>query len=96
MHKIKLIKFAKKQAIITGLAGIVAGLIYSVGGFFVDLFVSLGWITSSETPGLSYGTVLAFLAIPLMPIYFVVFGFVTGLIGGFIYNQFIYKKTNRK
>ena len=57
-------------------AGIVVGLIYSVGGTVYDL----------QTIGLNKGTALAYIAIPVMPIYFAVFGFVTGLVGAFLYN----------
>jgi len=42
------------------LLGLLAGILYSFGGLIIDILVSFGWITSSETPGLSYGTVFAF------------------------------------
>ncbi len=77
----KIPQYAKQQAIIFGLIGLLAGIIYSVGGFFIDLFVSLGWLTSQETPGLSYGTILAFGALIGMPIIFAVLGFIVGIIG---------------
>lgn len=48
--------------------GLVCGLLYSVGGFFVDLF----------TTGLNGGTLLAFGAIVGMPIVFGAFGFACG------------------
>ena len=68
--------------------GLIAGLIYSVGGFFIDALVSLNFITSSETSGLSYGTVLAFGALIGMPLIAAIFGFVTGIIGSWSYNLF--------
>jgi putative Mn2+ efflux pump MntP len=61
-----------------GFAGIIAGLIYSVGGTFYDLL----------SIGLNKGTALAYIAIPVIPLYFAIFGFVTGLIGAFLYNLF--------
>ena len=48
--------------------GLVCGVLYSVGGFFVDLF----------TIGLNWGTVLAFGALVGMPVIFGVFGFLLG------------------
>ena len=48
--------------------GLVCGVLYSVGGFFVDLF----------TIGLNWGTVLAFGALVGMPVVFGVFGFLAG------------------
>lgn len=67
------------QAVVTGCAGIIAGLIYAVGGMFHDLL----------TVGFNHGTVLAFLAIPIMPLYFAIFGFVCGLVGAYLYNTFL-------
>ena len=68
------------------LIGLVLGIIYSVGGLIVDASVTLGWITSAETPGLSWGTVLAFGALIGMPIIFaipgVVLGAIAALVGG--------------
>jgi len=68
------------------LLGLAAGILYSFGGFIIDTLVSLEWITSSETPGLSYGTLLAFGALIGMPIIFAVFGFVAGLIVAILFN----------
>ena len=76
MNKIKIIQQAKLQAKITGFAGIIIGLIYSIGGTFYDL----------QTVGLNKGTLLAYIAIPIIPIYFAVFGFITGIVGSYIYS----------
>lgn len=69
-----LIFYTKLGAIV----GLVFGLIYSFGGLMVDSLVSLGWMTSSETPGLSVGTLLAFGALIGMPLIFGVLGFLVG------------------
>ncbi len=66
--------------------GLAAGILYSFGGLIIDTLVSLEWITSSETPGLSYGTVLAFGALIGMPIIFAVFGFAAGLVVAILFN----------
>ncbi len=76
MNKINILRYAKLQAIVTGFAGIVAGLLYSVGGTFYDIF----------TIGLNKGTALAYFALPVMPIYFAALGLITGLIGAYLYN----------
>ncbi len=48
--------------------GMAAGVLYSVGGFFVDLL----------TIGLNWGTAMAFGALVGMPVIFGVFGFLVG------------------
>jgi hypothetical protein len=75
---IKILAYAKIQTIVMAFAGIIAGLIYSVGGLIYDLI---------KTGGVNKGTALAFFALPVMPIYFAVFGFITGVIGAFLYNS---------
>jgi Na+/proline symporter len=84
--KLKILEYTKLQTIIFALIGLLAGVLYSFGGLIIDTLVSLGWIVSSETPGLSYGTVLAFGALLGMPLYFAVIGFVTGILGAFLFN----------
>lgn len=54
--------------------GLVLGIVYSFGGLLIDSLVSLGWVTSSETSGLSMGTVLAFGALIGMPLIFGMLG----------------------
>jgi hypothetical protein len=83
---LKPLAFAKLLAIIGALLGLLAGILYSFGGLIIDTLVTLGWITTTETPGLSYGTVLAFGALIGMPIIFAIFGFVAGIVGAFLYN----------
>lgn len=60
--------------------GALCSILYAFGGFFIDLLVSLEFITSDETPGLSYGTVLAFGALIGMPLIFGTIGFIGDLI----------------
>jgi hypothetical protein len=86
--KIQVCSFALFQAILMAYLGLVAGILYSFGGFFIDLLVTLEWITSSETPGLSYGTVLAFGALLGMPILFGAIGYIAGVIEALAYNVF--------
>lgn len=87
IKKIGVFSFAKFQAIMGGLIGLVLGIIYSFGGFLIDTMVSLGWIETTETPGLSYGTVLAFGALIGMPIIFAVAGFCLGIVEAILYNN---------
>jgi hypothetical protein len=84
--KIKVLKFAIFQLYIGALIGLLAGIIYSFGGLIIDTLVSLGLVYTSETPGLSYGTILAFGALIGMPLIFAIFGFVLGIIGAIMYN----------
>ena len=88
MTKINPFSFARFQAVLGALLGLIAGIFYSFGGLIIDTLVTLGWVTTSETPGLSLGTVLAFGALIGMPIIFATFGFIVGLIEAFLYNLF--------
>jgi len=88
--KLNMIEVAKLNGFLGMLIGIIAGVIYSVGGLLLDSLVSLNIITSSETPGLSIGTAYAFGALIGMPIIFALGGFLFGLLGSHLYN--IYTK----
>lgn len=66
--------------------GLFLGILYSFGGALIDILVSLGWITSTETPGLSAGTALAFMALIGMPLIFAAGGFFVGIFGALFYN----------
>ncbi len=80
--------FAVFQAILLTPLGLLAGILYSFGGFGIDTLVSLGWIETMETPGLSSGTLLAFLALIAMPAITAVVGFAVGLVEALLYNLF--------
>jgi hypothetical protein len=84
--KVGILSLAKFQTILGALIGLLCGLIYSFGGLLVDTLVTLGWYATDETPGLSYGTVLAFGALVGMPLIFATAGFVLGLVGAFLFN----------
>jgi len=88
LHRIKIFAFAKFQAFLMGLVGIVCGILYSFGGLIIDILVSIEWVSSSETPGLSFGTILAFGALIGMPVLFATIGFLLGIIEAILYNLF--------
>jgi Ca2+/H+ antiporter len=67
---------ATMLAAIMAIIGLIAGILYSIGGLIYDVF----------TIGLNGGTALAFLALIGMPITFAIPGFIVGAIGAFIYN----------
>lgn len=87
-RKINIFSFAKFHAILFTIGGLIAGIFYSFGGLIIDSLVSFGLITTQETPGLSYGTVLAFGALVGMPIVFAACGFILGLIEALLFNLF--------
>jgi hypothetical protein len=89
--KINMFSFAKLQAIMEGLLGLLCGIIYSFGGLFVDLLVSLGRVTSTETSGLSQGTLLAFGALIAIPVLLSITGFLLGIIQGLLFNFFAHR-----
>jgi len=93
----KVTKYALFQSLLLGLIGLCCGILYSLGGLLIDGLVSLG-IASSEywsTPGLSYGSILAFGALVGMPLIFAAFGFLLGMVEAVLYNLLIapYKKS---
>ena len=89
-NKINVVSFAKFQALLMCLLGLVAGLLYSFGGLAIDLMVSAQLLSSVlyETSGLSYGTILAFGALLGMPITFAFLGFILGLFEALLYNLY--------
>ena len=89
--KINVFSFAKLQAIMLGLLGLICGILYSFGRLFVDLLVSLGWVTSTETSGLGQGTLLAFGALIAMLLLFSITGFLLGIIQGLLFNFFVHR-----
>lgn len=76
------------QTVMGSLLGLICGILYSFGGLILDILVSLGRINSSETPGLSYGTLLAFGALIGLPIIFALRGLVMGIIEVILYYLF--------
>ena len=88
MKKTEVIPIAQLVALMMGNIGFLFGVIYSFGGLAIDTLVSLGWISPAvaSTPGLSYGTILAFGALVGMPLIFAVFGFVIGFVGALVYR----------
>ena len=58
--------------------GLIAGLLYSFGGFFYEL----------STDSLNTGTALAFLALIGMPLIFSATGFIAGIIEAILYDLF--------
>lgn len=74
--KINIYSMAKLQAILWGIPGLLMGIIYSIGGAIVDY----------STIGLNWGTVLALLALPGMPLLFAVAGYLTGLLTAVMFN----------
>ena len=88
LKKIKVFSFALFQALLFGLVGLLMGILYSFGGLAIDTLVSLDLIITNETPGLSYGTVLAFGALIGMPLIGAGAGFILGGIEAILYNLF--------
>lgn len=86
IKRIGVFSFAKFQAFLGALIGLICGILYFFGGLIIDVLVTMGWITSSETPGLSMGTVLAFGALIGMPIIFLIAGYLLGIIEAILYN----------
>ena len=85
---IRVLSFAKFQSLIGGILGGFCGFIYSFGGLVVDLLVSLNLLESAETSGLSYGTILAFGALLVMPVLGAFIGFLFGLAEALVFNLF--------
>jgi hypothetical protein len=67
---------AKVQGLVLATVGLMAGAVYSFGGFFYDL----------TSGGLNRGTALAFMALVGMPLAFAAFGLAAGAVGAVLYN----------
>lgn len=76
LKKLGVFFFAKLWATVMAVAGLIAGVLYSFGGFFYELF----------TASLNMGTAMAFGALIGMPIIFAACGFAAGAIGAVLYN----------
>jgi ABC-type dipeptide/oligopeptide/nickel transport system permease subunit len=74
--KIKVLSYAKVQAVVMAFAGLLCGVFYAGIGAVYDL----------QTDAISYGAALAFLSIPGMPLYFAVVGFVSAVVGASLFN----------
>ena len=78
LKQIKVMSFAKFQAVLMSLLGLIAGIVYSFGGAIYDIF----------STGINWGTALAFFALIGMPIIFAAFGFIIGIVEAILYNMF--------
>lgn len=78
------------------LMGFICGILYSFGGLIIDSLVSLDWVESNDTPGLSIGTLYAFGALLGMPLIGACIGSFSGLVGAFLHNTFPTAFTNKK
>lgn len=85
-RKINMLPFLKFKIVMGGVFGLMMGIFYAFGGFIIDALVSANWITHSETPGLSYGTLLAFGALIGMPIIFAGIGLLIGIFESLAFN----------
>ena len=90
MKHTTILSIATFQAHLLCLVGLLLGILYSFGGLLIDTLVSIGWVDSmaAGTPGLSYGTLLAFGALIGMPVIGALFGFALGLLEGVLYKLF--------
>lgn len=88
--KIHVWNFAKVQAVMFGLIGVVCGILYSFGGLLIDSLVSMGVLSSetTSTSGLGMGTLLAFGALAGMPVIFAASGWILGLAQAVLFNVF--------
>lgn len=88
LKNVGVFSFAKFQAVLGGLVGFLCGIVYSFGGLIIDVLVSAGFLSAEKmsTPGLSYGTVLAFGALIGMPVIMAASGFVLGILEALLFN----------
>ena len=88
MKHTTILSIATFQAYLLCLVGLLLGILYSFGGLLIDTLVSIGSINSvtAGTPGLSYGTLLAFGALIGMPVIGALLGFVLGVVEGILYR----------
>ena len=73
-----ILRYGLGGALLGAAVGLACGVLYSVGGFFVDLF----------TIGLNQGTLMAFGALIGMPVIFAAAGLGAGLLPGVVLRLF--------
>ena len=78
LKRIRIFFCAKLQATLMAILGLIAGMIYSVGGLIWELSVGIP---------LNLGTIFAFAALLGMPVLFAMVGFTTGSISALLYNR---------
>ena len=78
LKRIRVFFCAKLQATLMAMLGLIAGIIYSLGGLIGEL---------TEGIPLNLGTILAFVALLGMPALFAIVGFATGGISALLYNR---------
>jgi hypothetical protein len=76
VKRVGILSFAKFQAVLFSLLGLVAGIIYAFGGLIFDLF----------TRGINVGSGLAMLAVLGMPLLFAAIGFFVGIVEAYLFN----------
>lgn len=77
LTKLGVLSVAKALAGIMAFVGLIAGLIYAIGGAIYDIL----------TGAVGYGTALAFLAMLGMPVLFAAAGFVAGAVIAWAFNR---------
>lgn len=90
ISRLGVFSFARFQALLAGLLGLLAGVLYSFGGLVIDALVTAGILDAAamSTSGLSKGTLLAFGALLGMPVLFALGGFIVGILGARVFNVF--------
>ena len=90
LNRISVFSFAKFRTILGVLIGLVCGILYAFGGLVIDALVSLQVLspTAMSTPGLSFGTILAFGALVGMPLILGSIGLVLGVVEAVLYNLY--------
>ena len=88
VKKIDPASLAKTLSYTMALCGLLFAILYSFGGLIIDTLVSSGRISPeiASTPGLSYGTILAFAALIIMPMIGACIGLLMGIISATTYN----------
>jgi hypothetical protein len=87
IETIGVVSLARTLGALMGLVGLGTGILYSFGGAVIDVLVSYELITTSETPGVSWGTVLAVGALPATPIISGTVGVISGAVVAVLYNS---------
>lgn len=80
VKRINLRSYLLFKTFVGGFVGLVLGLLYGVGGLIIDILISMNLVVSTESPGLSIGTLLALGAIPIMSLIFACVGVVIGIL----------------
>ncbi|MBN2346188.1 MAG: hypothetical protein JXO51_07330 [Candidatus Aminicenantes bacterium] len=84
LKRIDVISFAKFQTVLMAIIGVLAGVMFAFFGFIFQAFA--GRLTQGDIPWAGFGAGMGLAALVILPLVYAVIGFISGIIGGALFN----------